>query len=271
MKGKKVKKKWRGRAFILIVFLFILSGVIYAQKTIIEVVVGNASIRLSPDTSSEIIESPPVGSVFEVENKVGEWYEITFLSKLGMTITGYIHQRFVRVLKGGPEVVKVERAPVFSIEAVGSYFMPSDQGFKEIYGGGTYFGGEIALNVGKGVGIWAGGHFFTRKGKTTFSQEDTEISISPVYGGLKFRVPKARVSPYFAAGVGYFKYKETSPIGTVEKSDIGYIGQVGLILKIAGPLLIDMKGRYTFCKVKPVDIEANLGGFQGAVGLGFEF
>ncbi len=268
-----MEKRWRGKTFIFIfIFLLFLPGIVRAQKTIIEVVVEKASIRLSPDASSEIIESPPVGTVFEVESKVGEWYEITFLSKLGMTLTGYIHQRYVRVLAGGPEVVmKVERAPVFSLEAVGSYFMPSDQSFKEIYGGGTYFGGEIALNVGKGVGIWAGGHFFTRKGKTTFSQEDTEISISPVYGGLKFRVPKARVSPYFAAGVGYFKYKETSPIGTVEKSDIGFIGQLGLILKMAGPLFFDIKGRYSFCKVKPADIEANLGGFQGAVGLGFEF
>jgi opacity protein-like surface antigen len=36
-----------------------------------------------------------VGSVYEVVNKVGEWYEIKLPSRLGMVITGFIQAKFV--------------------------------------------------------------------------------------------------------------------------------------------------------------------------------
>jgi len=123
----------------------------------------------------------------------------------------------------------------------------------------------------KGIGIWVGGHYFTKEGITTFTKEKTEMQITPIYGGIKFRVPNARISPYLGLGIGYFKYKETTPFGSVEKGDIGYIGQIGFIFKIIGPLCLDIKGSYSYCKVKPEDIEANLGGLQGMVGIGFDF
>jgi hypothetical protein len=39
-----------------------------------------------------------VGAIYDVEKKIGEWYEIKFYSKIGVLITGYIHQMFVEVV-----------------------------------------------------------------------------------------------------------------------------------------------------------------------------
>ncbi len=165
----------------------------------------------------------------------------------------------------------LSQAGVFSIEAKGNYFQPKDQSFKDIYGSGIGFGGEIGMTLGKGLSIWAGGHYFSKKGKLTFTEEDTKIQIIPLYAGLRYQLAKADIRPYVGFALGYFRYKEANSIGTVRKGDIGYIGQAGIIFKVGGALFLDIKGSYSYCKVKPVVIEANLGGLQAEIGLGLEF
>ena len=159
----------------------------------------------------------------------------------------------------------------FFIEAKGNYCQPTDQYFKDIYGSGITYGGEIGIILWKWIGVWAGGDYFNKKGKMTFTEEETKIQITPIYGGIRFQLPNSSISPYLGFGFGYFQYKETNPIGKVEKGDIGYIGQVGCIFKIKGALFFDINGSYSYCKVKPVDIEADLGGLKAGIGLGFEF
>ena len=270
--------KERGKRSILfslvISFLLIMPILIYSQERIVEVVLEKAEIHVEPNATSEVIQSAPVGQVYNVIRKVGSWYEIRFTTeRLGITMTGYIHERYVMELGEEPPVpvVKKKEGAGVMVEATGSFFQPSDQVFKEIYGSGYYFGGEITVTIAKGFGIWAGASYYSNDGLTTFTQEPTTIKISPVYGGIKFRVPEARVSPYVGLGVCYFSYTEESEIGNVKKGDIGYIGQVGVILKLFGPLILDVKGSYSYCKVQPENVEVNLGGFQGIVGFGFDF
>ncbi len=61
----------------------------------IAVGVPGASIHARADAASEVIEKPSVGTVYEVVRKAGEWYEIKVPSSLGMTITGFIHVKFL--------------------------------------------------------------------------------------------------------------------------------------------------------------------------------
>lgn len=101
-------KKGLGKRTWLCFFLvsvFVLPGFLQAQKQTIKVVVENASIRIKPDAGSDIIASPPVGSVFEVEGKLEEWYEVKYKTDLGVLVTGYIHEMYVEVEKPAEEVV----------------------------------------------------------------------------------------------------------------------------------------------------------------------
>jgi hypothetical protein len=88
---------------LIIVFLLILPAISYAQKQRIKVVVRNASIRMQPNVDSEVVLNPPAGSTFEVEKKLGDWYEVKFTSDIGVLITGYIHSMFVEVIEEQPE------------------------------------------------------------------------------------------------------------------------------------------------------------------------
>ncbi len=96
-----MKNTFKGKWLIsfLIAFFLILPSITNAQEQKIRVVVDGASIRLQPDMESEIILSPPLGSVFEVEKKAGEWYEVKYTSEIGVLITGYIHEMFIEVEK----------------------------------------------------------------------------------------------------------------------------------------------------------------------------
>jgi len=65
---------------------------------------------LQPNIDSEVILSPPIGSTFEVEQKIGEWYEIKFSSEIGVLITGYINSQFVDVVEEAPVPVPKKEA-----------------------------------------------------------------------------------------------------------------------------------------------------------------
>lgn len=83
--------------FIFVIFVLLLTHLSYSsvQKESVRVIVDNASIRLKPDLQSEIIRTPPLGSVFEVEKKEGDWYEIRFKTELGVFLPGFIHEMYI--------------------------------------------------------------------------------------------------------------------------------------------------------------------------------
>jgi opacity protein-like surface antigen len=157
------------------------------------------------------------------------------------------------------------------VEAKVLYFQPTEQAFKDIYGSGMSYGGEFDINIFDGLAIWIGAEYFTKKGELTFTKEETELQITPIYGGLKYIFPGRGIMPYLGAGVGYFQYKETNPIGTVKEGKIGFVTQAGLLVRLLGPVLVDFQVGYNMCKIKPQEIEAQIGGLKAGVGLGFSF
>jgi len=106
-----MRKESEGKAFfcLVVAFLLILPITAHAEKQKIRVIVENASIRMKPDIQSEAIKSPPLGSLFDVERKVGEWYEIRFPTEVGVLVTGYIHEMFVEVEKEEKEQPEPEK------------------------------------------------------------------------------------------------------------------------------------------------------------------
>ncbi len=108
-------KKLTGKLIIslVITFVLILPTISQAQqKQRIKVVAQNASVRMQPNIESEVILTPPVGSTFEVEQKIGDWYEIKFSSEIGVLITGYINSQFVEVIEAEPVPVR-KKEPVY--------------------------------------------------------------------------------------------------------------------------------------------------------------
>lgn len=95
--------------WVTLISLFLLLSFVQAEEQRVRVLTDNAPIRLKPDIKSEIIENPPSGSEFEVEKKIGEWYEIKFISRVGISIIGYIHEKDVEEIKIEEKVTDVIR------------------------------------------------------------------------------------------------------------------------------------------------------------------
>ena len=159
----------------------------------------------------------------------------------------------------------------FIVELRAHYLHPSEEAFKDIYGGGMMYGGEISIGVREGLDVWFGGSYFSKRGELTFTKEKTKLEIYPIGGGLKYRLTTGVFNLYAGAGLNYYQYKESNPIGDVSENGVGYIGKIGSYVKITEGFLIGLYVNYSYCKLKPPDFVINIGGIEAGVGIGYEF
>lgn len=162
-------------------------------------------------------------------------------------------------------------AQEFVISATGGWFQPRDKDFREIYGGGPVFGLQAYLTVTGGLGIWAGVDYYSKSGEITFTGERTEIRLIPIYAGLRYQIGSGAFRPYIAGGPAYVRFREETPLGSVEDGAFGVIGQAGLVVQVLRFLHLDFHGRFSAASAKPVELEEEIGGLTGAVGLAFVF
>jgi len=92
------------------VLMAAVPGLCQAQKPRIKVTVENASIRIKPDAASDIIANTALGSVYDVEAKTGEWYEVKHRTNVGILVTGYIHEMFVELEKAPGDKIATREA-----------------------------------------------------------------------------------------------------------------------------------------------------------------
>jgi len=160
---------------------------------------------------------------------------------------------------------------IFSIKFRSSYFIPSEQSFKDIYSGGLAVGGEINIKLLKFLDLWLIGNYYSKKGNLPFTEEETKMTLIPLGAGLRLRFHEGIINPYLCIGPVVCIFKETNPIGVAEGTGVGIIGQAGCFFKIIGGLLLDLSVNYSYCTVKPQKIKADVGGIQAGIGLGYEF
>jgi len=149
------------RGLIVLVFIAALACPMLGQSAggKIKVIVENASLRVKPSMDAEVLgENIPVATVFSVEKKTGEWYEVKFQSKMGVMITGYIHEMFVEAVPSEIEVKPAE--PPKKEEPKPATTMPRS------YAPGPAFGHQLELGLGFGLGF---GSFLPASSSTAYS------------------------------------------------------------------------------------------------------
>ncbi len=159
-------------------------------------------------------------------------------------------------------------AGALTIEAKGSYFYPTEQAFKDIYGGGLMYGGEISLGIWKNLEIWVGGYYFSRYSELTYTGEETYLQIVPLGGGLKYKITTGLLSLYGGAGVNYFDYQESNVIGDVQSGAVGFVAKVGGYLEPVDKFVIDIFVEYSYCKMTPDYYTIDIGGIKAGIGIG---
>ena len=163
------------------------------------------------------------------------------------------------------------KATDVTVELKAHYFSPSEQAFKDIYGGALMYGGEVSVGIWRDIDLWLGGSYFSEKGELTFTKEETKLELIPIGVGAKYRILSGNFSFYAGLGLNYYQFKETNPIGDVSEGGLGFVGKIGSNVAVVGRMLLDFYVEYTYCKIKPADLEINVGGIAAGVGLGYKF
>lgn len=158
-----------------------------------------------------------------------------------------------------------------SLGIYGGYFIPSDQDFKDIYGNSYRIRGELDWKINRLFSLRAGTGYQSTTGDLTFTGEETVLQIIPIDLGLRFRFPIKRFIPYIGGALGIYFYREENPIGIVNDTAFGFLGEAGFLLQFTSKFDLDFRFKYDYFKAKPVDMEANLGGIHVLVGIRYHF
>ena len=152
----------------------------------------------------------------------------------------------------------------------GGYFMPTDSVFKEVYSGGPILGADVAVPIAGVLQVWGGAELFSKTGSTTLTEDETKVSIVPVYLGLRIEGGKKGLRPYIGVAAAYFLFSEKNVLGSISESGIGYLAQAGLLTRMGGPVWFDVHAGYRGCALRtdgPDPVEAKLDGFSAGLGV----
>lgn len=160
----------------------------------------------------------------------------------------------------------------YRMELKMSYFNPSKKVFKDIYGSGSMYGIKAERNrIYKKFGITVEAGYFEKRGKLTFTQEDTTVKIAFLGPGIIYQHTKGRFDLYGGAGFRYYYFEERNPIGHVSQGKWGYFISLGSYIHITKKFWADLSVSYSGCQVKPADLEVEIGGLEAGIGLAYEF
>ncbi|HUM79761.1 MAG TPA: outer membrane beta-barrel protein [Candidatus Saccharicenans sp.] len=147
---------------------------------------------------------------------------------------------------------------------------------KDVYGQGTNFFPSVTL-IWKGL-MFGGGYEagFKRDGLIGIYEEPAELTVKggEIFAGYQLML--RNIAPYIKVGLGFYSYKQV--VESEYVSDYPVDGnKTGLI--VAGGikyfplkrLFISAEVKYGSLKVKPYDLEVDLGGLRLNGGLGFSF
>jgi hypothetical protein len=201
-------------------------------------------VEVTPETLEKIA---PVEIVKPVPDKPEKTKPVTPVEKPLKTTTPKVK----KIKKKKDPRMKTEK-PKNSYFSFGvSYFFPTEERFKTVYGNGLAIDGELTIAVLKDVKVWVGASYLSKKGELTFTKEETKLKIMPLKGGLKYRILKGNLNIYVGIGVGYHQLKETNPIGDVSKGGLGYLAKMGGFFNMGGGGLFEIFTEYSYCRIKP--------------------
>jgi len=159
----------------------------------------------------------------------------------------------------------------YMVELKMSYFTPSKQVFKDIYGGGSMYGIKAERSLYKKIKLIVETGYFYEQGKLTFTKEKTTVKIFFLGPGVIYKYSKGIFDLYAGAGFRYYQFEEKNPIGHVREGSLGYFVSLGTYINIMKNILIDFDINYSGCKVEPADLKVEIGGLEAGIGVVYEF
>lgn len=150
----------------------------------------------------------------------------------------------------------------------------ADPLFKTIYEpGGSIQGLGFTAALTPRVDFYLDLRLMVKTGLLSHSQEKTDFILLPISLGLRGALTVAFLRPFIGAGIDYFAFLESNPIGTITDRAMGGHVSGGFYLQFGErfPILPFFKVKQTFLKASAATGSINLGGFEWGGGLAIAF
>ena len=154
----------------------------------------------------------------------------------------------------------------------------SDPRYKEVYRAGREIYTLEVLQLLKALnhhhlGLSLGVKHFTKKGNTSVTQENTQLTLIPVSLGARYLLKIKQFLPWIELGMDYYNYKESAATRATEGWAFGYHVAGGCYIEMPKVKFIKLKifAKHTKAMAKEDEIQVNLGGFEYSIGLAFGF
>lgn len=231
---------YRMRAGAALIAGVLFAGPVVAQPGATLRVTRNTVIMEAPRGDSTVLESIMPGTVLEILDRRGDWYQVRAPRDAQTSwARGWIQRPFVELLSGGPNDSAGGPRGELMIrgfgQADGSLFTARDS-FETIVGSafGPTFGGGAQIAFAAGTFVEASIARFRKTGSRALVsgtqvfklQTPAVVTVMPIQFTVGYRAPRTRVVPYVGAGAGWHSLKEESPSlqqsGDIDDGHIGY-------------------------------------------------
>jgi hypothetical protein len=140
-------------------------------------------------------------------------------------------------------------------------------------------GAEITLRFPirepHGLDIAAGGRTLTKKGLTSYTEEDLKLRLTDLFLSLRYSYDTGRFALFLGPGIEYVTYRETYvetfPIDSAQGSQTGlHLTGGGYVHLTSG---LSLKGYFKYGRVKTdrPGFRINLGGTEWGLGILYRF
>lgn len=175
--------------------------------------------------------------------------------------------------------VQAGRASWFTLGLNAGFRNLNDVSLGEIYGDGYVYEPYVRYSFAGAFGLelsYEGG--YKRTGQVGAFQEDSTLSVTGFQMSGIVRVPILRirrVSTYFKVGIAYYSYKQDidSPFvrQKVDHTKWTSVIGVGMSLSLFRGLFLTAEFKSVPLRVKPFEINVDLGGTRILFGIGYNF
>jgi hypothetical protein len=156
----------------------------------------------------------------------------------------------------------------FKLGPYAGFYQPRDANLKTIYGDGdVIYGGRLGIHIWQGFYFWVSASQFKVIAKTTFSEDKTTLTLTPISAFLRGSLHLGFFNPYAGIGFTYMSFKEESEIGNTTGNGSNTAYEAGFELKMNRHFIMDFCARYDLIKVSPTGFPIDLGGLQAGVSL----
>lgn len=178
----------------------------------------------------------------------------------------------------GSEEIIFEKTKNTHIEIFVGVYNIQDDRFKKIYEGQGYtYGFGLSRKIFNldqhHFFLTLDSRFYSKKGKSTHSDDDTKLILKPVSLGGTYMFVTKGIIPFAEIGIDNYSYKEESILHSTSGTTWGFHLKGGILipLKVFIPIKARLYLRYSQAETIEDNIEVNLGGIEYGIGIIYEF